>query len=170
MRDIWLISDTHFGHANIIRHCNRPFESVEEMNEVMIARWNAVVRPQDHIYHLGDVAGPHVYDQIMPRLAGHKRLILGNHDDTIPMQKLMRHFDKILAWRLFKPLLLTHVPIHVGSFGKADVNVHGHIHEKPSPAPQDDKRWFNACVEWQDYTPVHLETVCQRLGVILGQQ
>lgn len=62
-RDIWLISDTHFNHANILKFTDsrtglpvRPgFESVDHMNEHMIERWNSVVKPGDIVYHLGDV-------------------------------------------------------------------------------------------------------------------
>ena len=52
-------SDHHFGHAKIIEYCKRPFSSVEEMNQVMIDRWNEVVGPDDHVYHLGDFAFGH---------------------------------------------------------------------------------------------------------------
>lgn len=154
MSDIYVISDTHFGHANIIRYSSRPFASVEEMDEVMIARWNARVRPQDIIYHLGDVAiGQDALNRVMPRLAGHKRLVLGNHDNHAPMRDYIRYFEKILAWRLFKPLILTHVPIHQGSFGKATVNLHGHVHTNPAPAGP----YINGCVEVTDYRPVPLD-------------
>ena len=51
---IWVISDTHLNHANIIRYCARPYTSTEEMNKDLIKRWNSIVRPQDTVYHLGD--------------------------------------------------------------------------------------------------------------------
>ena len=165
MVDIWIISDTHFGHANIIKYCNRPFDSVEEMNEVMIQRWNAVVKPQDHVYHLGDVASSQqMLNAVMPRLVGHKRLVLGNHDNHAPIQDYAKYFDKILAWRLFKPVILTHVPIHVESFGKADVNVHGHIHEKAAYKGP----YVNVCVEQTNYTPVHLAEVHKMAAKVVG--
>jgi len=77
---IWLTADTHYGHANIIKYCNRPFSSVEEMDEAMIRNHNAVVRPGDIWYHLGDFAmGRH--DDYLSRLnGGAKHLIFGNHD------------------------------------------------------------------------------------------
>lgn len=159
MVDIWVISDTHFGHENIIRYCNRPFANALEMDEVMIARWNGTVKPQDHVYHLGDVAmSEGAFLRAVPRLNGHLRLLLGNHDHQVPMAVLARYFKKILLWRLFKPLILTHLPLHQGSFGKAAVNLHGHIHEKPThPGP-----YLNACVEATNYTPVHLDEWLKR--------
>ncbi|WP_395092280.1 hypothetical protein [Armatimonas sp.] len=52
---LWFTSDHHFGHDNIRSHCQRPFDSTEEMNEAMIDRWNACVAPGDTVYHLGDL-------------------------------------------------------------------------------------------------------------------
>jgi calcineurin-like phosphoesterase family protein len=53
---IFFTSDHHFGHENIIRYCNRPFTSVQQMNEIMILRWNGAVLPEDEVYYLGDFA------------------------------------------------------------------------------------------------------------------
>ena len=155
MVDIWIISDTHFGHENIIRYCGRPFRDAYHMNEAMIERWNAVVRPSDHVYHLGDVASSQqTLNYVMPRLTGHKRLVLGNHDNHAPIADYAQYFKKIMLWRKFDTLILTHVPLMLQNFpGKSTVNVHGHIHEKPSPAGP----YLNACVEWTNYTPIHLD-------------
>ena len=76
MPNLFVISDTHFGHANIIKYCNRPFSSVEEMNERMIENWNSVVTVQDHVYHLGDVYFGNETSNFFHRLNGKKRLIL----------------------------------------------------------------------------------------------
>jgi calcineurin-like phosphoesterase family protein len=81
----FLISDTHFGHSAIIRMCNRPFADVREMDETMTANWNAVVRKDDSVIHLGDFA--HRYDaaklpKLFASLNGRKHLIKGNHDDA----------------------------------------------------------------------------------------
>jgi calcineurin-like phosphoesterase family protein len=78
--------DTHFGHALMLSEtaCNRPFSDTREMDEALIRNWNAVVRPYDLVYHLGDFAfGLHDGDRvrsIFARLMGRKILILGNHD------------------------------------------------------------------------------------------
>ncbi|MCC8962472.1 metallophosphoesterase family protein [Bradyrhizobium sp. Pear76] len=82
---VFLIADTHFGHAGIIRMCRRPFADVREMDATMIANWNAVVRQADDVIHLGDFA--HRYDaaklpKLFASLNGRKHLIKGNHDDA----------------------------------------------------------------------------------------
>lgn len=81
----WHVSDTHFCHAKIITLSNRPFGSVEEMDEAMIANWNAVVAPGDTVRHNGDFAtfgrGPEKIREIFHRLNGVKHLIVGNHDE-----------------------------------------------------------------------------------------
>lgn len=78
---IWFTSDTHFGHKNVLKYCGRPFKTVEEMDEALIANWNAIVKPDDVIYHLGDVAmSIKAVKRVLPRLNGHKILIVGNHD------------------------------------------------------------------------------------------
>jgi calcineurin-like phosphoesterase family protein len=76
---IWFTSDTHFDHANILKYTNRPWKSVEDMNEGLIATWNAVVQRGDVVYHLGDFAfRRHAY--FASRLNGHINLIEGSHD------------------------------------------------------------------------------------------
>jgi calcineurin-like phosphoesterase family protein len=79
---IWFSSDTHFGHENIIKYCDRPFKNVDHMNEVIIDNWNSVVSPGDTVYHLGDVALGQIDKSLacVSRLNGYKILILGNHD------------------------------------------------------------------------------------------
>ena len=167
-RNIWVISDSHYNHANIIKFCNRPFDTVDEMNAYMVEQWNSVVKPQDKVYHLGDVymGGGYSREQtssLLSSLNGHKRLILGNHDNGKD-QILQRHFDKIDVWRMFPEfgLLLTHVPVHRSSLfktGRKDQpdfelkNVHGHIHNNKSP----EGPYQCVCVEQVDYRPINIE-------------
>jgi calcineurin-like phosphoesterase family protein len=78
----WWTADLHFGHANIIRYCDRPFSSVEEMDEGLIERWNDAVGEGDEVWVLGDFAmgGLAEHVPLAKRLAGHKVLVAGNHD------------------------------------------------------------------------------------------
>lgn len=81
MTKIWLTSDTHYSHKNTLRYCGRPFWTIDACDEAMIKRWNAVVKPEDTVYHLGDVAMHTVpMKRLLPRLNGNKILIVGNHD------------------------------------------------------------------------------------------
>ncbi len=79
---VWFTADTHFGHANIIGYCRRPFASVAEMDAALIANWNAVVGPNDDVWHLGDfvMGNGTTADAYLSRLNGRKHLIWGNHD------------------------------------------------------------------------------------------
>jgi calcineurin-like phosphoesterase family protein len=78
---IHFIADTHFNHANIIHYSQRPFSSVEEMNESLICKWNEAVQPQDTVYHLGDFGFGNIVP-ILQRLHGTKILLLGDHDNS----------------------------------------------------------------------------------------
>lgn len=166
---IWLISDTHFFHANILTFTNegrliRPgFASVEEMNERMVENWNRVVRPGDHVYHLGDVAmrvSSTEAGAMVRRLNGIKRLVRGNHDKYQTTQYLKMGFKEIHGLRLLADLWLTHAPIHPMSLGRARGNVHGHIHERSSPPGP----YLNVSVEAINYTPISVEDARARVG------
>ena len=84
MSELWLTSDLHFGHANIIRYTNRPFTSVEEMDEWLVTTWNETVRPHDTVWVLGDVCMGRIEHSLslVARLHGTRRLLSGNHDRT----------------------------------------------------------------------------------------
>jgi len=80
--NIFFTSDTHFGHKNILKYCNRPFVNVEEMDEVMIERWNGRIGKNDSVYHLGDFSFSSNPKTYFERLNGKKILIIGNHDNS----------------------------------------------------------------------------------------
>lgn len=167
-RNIWVTSDTHFNHENILKFTDsngdkvRPFTSIDEMNETLVDNWNAVVKPGDKVYHLGDVffGSKDYFKTMWPRLNGSKRLIVGNHDD-VKFLSSGGFFQKVYMWRMFSEygLLLTHVPVHESTLkenrfsGKQTVNVHGHIHSNPSP----EGPYRCVCVEQTGYTPVNIE-------------
>lgn len=79
---IFFTSDLHLGHANVICHCNRPFASVEEMDETLIRNWNQRVKTNDTVYVLGDLMfrNQKPPEEYLDRLKGRKHLITGNHD------------------------------------------------------------------------------------------
>lgn len=133
----------------------RSFSSVEEMDETIIERWNAVVKHDDYVYHLGDV----IFDtrktaSIFTRLNGKKRLILGNHD-AVKGSVLINYFEKVVLWQRFDDLgiIATHLPMHEsGLVGKYTRNVHGHIHNQELPSPNH----LCVSVERTDFRPVNL--------------
>ena len=179
MSDIWVISDTHFHHANILNFLDengelirgKQFSTVDEMDECMLENWNSVVKPGDKVYHLGDVqmGNKEHFTKFWSRLNGTKRLIVGNHDD-IKFMATGDFFKEVYMWRLLSEfgLLLTHAPIHENSlyrYPKKDdvnswdkpkeelLNIHGHIHQNPSP----EGRYRCVCVEQINYTPINIE-------------
>jgi calcineurin-like phosphoesterase family protein len=96
---IFYTSDTHFGHSNIIKYCKRPYQTVEEMDEDMIRRWNSVVGRNDTVYHLGDFAfkNADAVSNYLRRLHGHIHLVWGNHDSN--------QTRKLPAWASSQPYL-----------------------------------------------------------------
>lgn len=77
----YYVADAHFGHKNVIGLSNRPFNTVEEMNEALVENWNKRVKGNDRVYILGDLFYRFDgYREILKRLKGKKYLILGNHD------------------------------------------------------------------------------------------
>jgi len=163
MRDIFIISDTHFGHENILKFVDtegaplRQFHDVHHMNEHMVECWNKTVKDSDIVYHLGDVYFDKGYE-ILPRLRGRKRLILGNHDNG-KSDFIQKHFQKVLMWREFEEFncVMTHVPIHESGLYKRKYNLHGHVHKGSHRGLIEDERYINCCVEVHNYTPVAIE-------------
>lgn len=160
---IFVISDTHFGHEAMYRfvtvdgvtRVRSEFLCAADADAAMVARWNAVVTPQDHVWHLGDVTMDKRHLRIIKELAGHKRLILGNHDKGDVRDYRAAGFQKVRGYRwLDKWGILSHVPIHQESLG-GKLNIHGHIHEKEPFGPQ----YRNVSVERTGYAPVLLESL-----------
>lgn len=156
---VFLISDTHFGHANIIKYASRPFDSVEEMNEAMVENWNSVVKQGDKVYHLGDVTMNSKSLDIMSRLNGRKVLIKGNHD-TQKLKFYTPHFYDIRGSHELDNFILTHIPVALEQSARyAQGNIHGHLHEKNM-----DNHWYiNVSVEQINYTPIAFDDIRQRI-------
>ena len=157
-------SDQHFGHKNIIKYCNRPFESVTQMDDEIISKWNEAVGDSDTVYVVGDVSFYNIglSRRIIKKLNGKKILIRGNHDKSARSMIEMgfdQVFDK-LDYELpdGRKALLYHYPMPDSLIGDYDVLIHGHTHAKPASAISGKK--FNVCVDAWDFTPVSASEVC----------
>jgi calcineurin-like phosphoesterase family protein len=164
---IYLISDPHFSHENIIKYCNRPFQHAEEMDEFMVDRWNAVVSPTDHVYVLGDVAMRRQHLHIVSRLQGKKRLIFGNHDIFDYKDYVNAGFQKLMSYRVIANVILSHIPLHPSSINSKFIgNIHGHIHNNP----EHPGRYLNVSAEKLDYTPISIDEARVRLRKRIEEQ
>jgi len=131
------------------------------MDEEMVKRWNETVRPNDKVYHLGDVVINRKALKTLGRLNGEKVLIKGNHDLCKPQQYL-QYFKDIRGSHQFDGMILTHIPIHQDSLARWGLNVHGHLHYQVVRLPLSqipDRRYYNVSMERINYTPVSLEEV-----------
>lgn len=156
---IYFIADTHFNHANIIKYCNRPFKNTDEMNEYIIRRWNSVVKEADTVYHLGDVGFGSLQEvkSLVERLNGRKILLRGNHDFKIGVNtwKEIGFLEVYKKKIILDNLLLTHAP--TAEVGKKQINVFGHIHDKPLDRKFDKKNHICVSCDVVDYTPISIE-------------
>ncbi len=163
MTQTFLISDTHFGHANILNFKTkdgehlRKFSDVYYMDQYMINAWNSVVKPGDKVYHIGDVNFCNFtrLKEIFDQLNGTKVLIKGNHDNYLKPQQLLQLFKDIRAYHVLDNILLAHIPIHPLSLERWRGQVHGHLHDNVV----GDPKYLNVSVERIKYTPINFEEV-----------
>jgi len=169
MSNIFLISDHHLWHKNILTFEKedgtplRVFDDVNHMHEVMIDRHNSVVKPTDKVYFLGDVTMSRAAKglEILSRFNGEKVLIKGNHDLCKPSQYL-QYFKDIRAYHQLDGMVLSHIPIHPSCLYRWKANIHGHLHAnviKCDGSQLPNRRYINVCVEQLNYTPISLEEV-----------
>lgn len=168
---IYFTADAHFGHANIIKMCERPFSDVETMNESMIAAWNERVRGNDTVYVVGDMffrcPDP---ESILKRLKGKKRLIVGNHDSTwMNMVDMGRYFlsvDNFLETSdSAHALTLCHYPMVTWKHTIRSYMIHGHIHADTGadfwPLLRCRENVLNAGVDVNGYRPVTFDELVE---------
>jgi calcineurin-like phosphoesterase family protein len=181
MSTVFFTADTHFHHKAMIGKQWRPFASVEEMNELLVERWNGVVTKRDIVYHLGDVGlgSDHDILETVGRLNGTINLIAGNHDPVWPgnrryhshMRRWMEVFNSIVPFARRRlghkhEVLLSHFPYEGDHTGEDRFNqfrlrdecellLHGHVHE----AWKRRGRQFNVGVDVWDWTPVAQEEI-----------
>lgn len=178
---IWFTSDTHFGHTNIIRFCNRPFNSVKEMDETIINNWNSVVKPNDIVFHLGDFAfaSNARWKQLIQALNGHIYLIIGNHDEIrYPGHQTFDLFEGVTSQLIVKidgqAIYLNHYPFlcYGGAWHKDAVwQLYGHVHSGPHCEGKDMSRLsvtfpyqYDVGVDNNNYIPVSWEQVKETIN------
>ncbi len=165
---IFFTSDTHFGHQNIISHCKRPFESVEEMDATMIKRWNDKVGKRDQVYHLGDFtfrSGQGVRDYI-DQLNGRIFLILGNHDEK--NDEVTKEFGicpKLIRIKYYKQrIVLCHYQMANWQGKCRDVmpswHLFGHAHGT-THLYKVELRSMDVGVDCNNFTPLSFEEIKQ---------
>lgn len=180
---VFFTSDTHFNHKNIITYCSRPFDTVESMNEAIIANWNNTVPIDGTVFHCGDFAfgGSEAWNKVLPRLNGQIHLILGNHDLKNFRQGYAARFLSVQEQLTIdlgkKKIILTHFPLlcYHGAWGtEANCwNLHGHVHvckNKQANTGKDFERMkltfptqYDVGVDLNDYTPISFEEVKRRI-------
>lgn len=169
---IWFTSDTHYGHENVIRFCNRPFVDSVHMENALVGAHNAVVKPDDIVYHLGDfIWSPKAaeWDRILDQLHGRFRVIRGNHD--LPLRRGMFGHRKIDWVRDFSEekidgikVVLCHYPIASWNGArKGSFHLHGHCHSSMDHLPG---RLLDVGVDCWGYKPVSWTQVRETLEAI----
>ena len=188
-KNVWFTSDTHWFHTNILKYCNRPFESVEAMNDALVANWNSVVKPEDHVYHLGDFCFGNVEKWnwcLEPgRLNGHIHLVLGNHDpervfrdgtfierfDSIDYQKILI----IEGWTV----ILNHFPFlsFSNNLDHKVMQLFGHIHSGPDGIGNvmtggKEPKWnqYDVGVDNNNYTPVSWAQIKEKMKLAENEE
>jgi hypothetical protein len=184
MPSVFLVSDTHFGHAGVCRFTRadgvtklRPWTDPDEMDEAMVKAWNERVKPTDKVYHLGDVVINRKALGILHRLNGDKVLIRGNHD-IFRDEDYRVHFRELRAYHVMDGMILSHIPVHADSLGRFGVNIHGHLHANRVRkargvdvktgavlySDEIDVRYHNVSVEQlPDFAPMLFEDVVKRI-------
>ena len=167
MSRIWFTADSHFGHANIIKLCNRPFQDIREHDEDLIARWNAVVRPDDILWHLGDCCyrsakAPSSY---LSRLHGRKHLVRGNHD--------VHQISSAAGWESIQEMAhikvddrritLCHYAMRVWPASHhGSLHLYGHSHGRLP----GDRQSLDVGVDCWDFYPVGMEQILERMQTL----
>lgn len=158
MPSVFLVSDTHFGHQGV---CNfttngrdklRPWVDAAHMDKDMVEYWNDTVKPQDKVYHLGDVVIARRHLETVGKLHGDKVLIKGNHD-IFKLKDYLPYFRDIRAYHPMDGYLLSHIPVHASQFPRWKGNIHGHLHSNTV----GDPRYLCVCVEQTNFRPILFE-------------
>jgi len=161
-KQIWFTADSHFNHANIIKYCKRPYSSADEMDRDLVKRWNAKVKKDDIVWHLGDfcLGSKDKTKKIFKKLNGQINLVMGNHDrHSLSFYYSIgfnRVHDRPVVLKDF--FVLSHAPLGWVSDSLPFANIFGHVHGS------ELYKTFTArsacvCVERWDYAPVLMDVL-----------
>lgn len=175
-KNLFFTSDSHWGHYNIIKYCNRPFNSVLEMQEALIEKWNQVVPKNGIVFHLGDIfiCNQRIANDILGRLNGSIYLIQGNHDQTI--NKIVKNCHKYnnstkiikMESNYFITIIEDNQHIHlyhypISSWNKKNHNswhLHGHCHSNLDNSNETlNSKRLDVGVDSHDFYPLSYEKV-----------
>lgn len=160
---LWFTSDTHFGHANIIKHSERPFTNVDEMDEALIAAWNECVGPKDEVWHLGDFCHWRLKPgKYASRLNGRIHLVLGNHDADA--KEMAPHFSTVQEVKYLRHegerFWLSHYPHRAWrNSHHGCIHLFGHTHGDYA----NWRRSMDVGVDAVGYKPISFAEVVERL-------
>lgn len=173
MSKMWFTSDHHFGHENIIKYCNRPFVSVDEMNRILIQNYNSVVAYNDVVYFIGDIGfmQDDALVTLLSRLNGSKILIYGNHDKVIRKseQKFKKVFSHIRDYLEVsgekQKYILCHYPmLSWNGSGRGNIMLHGHAHGNTNYGHIKDMKIMDVGVDCHNYFPISEEDVLRKMN------
>ena len=168
---VWFTSDLHFWHKNICKYCDRPYESIEEMNQGIVDNWNSVVKEDDTVFVLGDLGfcGIEKLRPLMSQLKGKIFLIQGNHDSDKVVNKLyeegiIKDYFKLLEVTIVndeecpnQQLTLCHFPmIDWYNKEKGGWMIHGHQHQLPE-TPSCSPKHYDVGLDKNGMTPISFE-------------
>lgn len=155
MSKLYVISDLHLGHKNIVKFSpQRGCKTIEEHDAWIISQWNSIVTKKDVVIVLGDVALSKEGLTKVAQLNGTKHLVFGNHD-KFALNDYLKYFGKVHGFYKKSGVWLSHAPIHPQSLRDLK-NVHGHMH---SNCIGGDKRYICVSVEHLNGKPVELKTL-----------
>lgn len=172
MRDIFLISDTHFGQRFAVKFFRRPFKNIKEMHKTLIDNWNNSIDENDLVIILGDFyGGSRIFSHfLMKNLNGEKILVKGNHDFKFRLKRLIetkriKIYNKVEFFLENYHFILTHKPIK--NISKQTINLHGHHHRVLLPSKFKKDYYFNVAVDHNDYKPISIKKIVEdKLGTI----
>ena len=165
---VYLISDLHLDHENIIKYCHRPFKNAEEMNKTIVENWNSIIGKNDTVYFLGDMAfgkGSRKASYWIKQLNGKIIFIEGNHEEVGNVKSYSTAEDVILKYK-GKEFLLVHDP----SIKPKNWNgwvIHGHKHNnhlEEFPFINGERKTINVSCELLNYKPINLNEIMAKLG------